>query len=56
MVTQIEFGGGTYFRDIYSSVTDKSYKDAWKDLPASPSLAGDEGVGDTWRIIPSGCK
>ncbi|CAL1164123.1 unnamed protein product, partial [Cladocopium goreaui] len=27
--------GGTYFRDIYSSVTGKNYKDAWKDLPKS---------------------
>ena len=26
------FGGG-YFRDIYSSVTKKQYKDVWKELP-----------------------
>ena len=24
--------GGTYFRDIYSSVTDKWYKDSWKEF------------------------
>lgn len=27
--------GGTYFRDIKSSVTGKAYKDAWKELPPS---------------------
>jgi hypothetical protein len=25
--------GGTYFRDIYSSVTKKHYKDMWRSLP-----------------------
>ena len=25
--------GGTYFRDIYSSVTDETYKETWKELP-----------------------
>jgi len=25
--------GGTYFRDIYSSVTNKNYKNVWKELP-----------------------
>ena len=24
--------GGTYFRDIYSCVTDKFYKDSWKEF------------------------
>ena len=24
--------GGTYFRDIYSSVTDKCYKNSWKEF------------------------
>ena len=24
--------GGTYFRDIYSSVNDKFYKDSWKEF------------------------
>ena len=24
--------GGTYFRDIYSSVTSKWYKNSWKEL------------------------
>ena len=24
--------GGTYFRDIYSSVTDKWYKNSWKEF------------------------
>lgn len=28
------FGGG-YFRDIHSSVTNTSYKDAWRELPES---------------------
>lgn len=26
--------GGTYFRNIYSSITKQSYKDMWKELPA----------------------
>ena len=25
--------GGTYYRDIYSSITKKSYKNAWKEFP-----------------------
>jgi len=25
--------GGTYFRDIYSSITKQNYKDTWKELP-----------------------
>lgn len=27
--------GGTYFRNIYSSVTRKSYQDQWKELPSA---------------------
>jgi len=27
--------GGTYFRDIKSSVTNKKYKDSWKEFPKS---------------------
>ena len=26
------FGGGTYFRDIYSTGNDKFYKDSWKEF------------------------
>eukprot|EP00435_Cladocopium_sp_Y103_P069868 s198_g34.t1 len=32
--------GGTYFRDIYSSVTGKNYKDAWKDFFRCCQLEG----------------
>ena len=24
--------GGTYFRDIYSGITDKFYKNSWKEI------------------------
>ena len=30
--------GGTYFRDIYSNVTDKFYKNSWKELEELESL------------------
>ena len=48
------FGGGTYFRDIYSSVTEKSYKDAWKDLQLPGISLGTTppAVTGTTRIIP----
>ena len=34
-VLQMGSFGGTYFRPIYSSVTKKSYKNVWKQLPKS---------------------
>ena len=30
--------GGTYFRDIYSDVNDKIYKDSWKEFKELESL------------------
>ena len=30
--------GGTYFRNIYSGVNDKSYKDSWKEFKELESI------------------
>ena len=41
---------GTYFRDIYSSVNDKFYKDSWKEFKELKSINGKYYSSDSYDV------
>ena len=42
--------GGTYFRDIYSSVTDKFYKNSWKEFKELKDIDGKYYCSDFYDV------
>ena len=42
--------GGAYFRDIYSSVTDKFYKNSWREFEELKSINGKYYCSDFYDV------